>query len=364
MNRKRMAALAAAVVLALGGYLALGQKETNNERFTMSFFGTFDTVISIIGYAPDQATFDREAGRAKALFETLNEQFDKYNSYPGVTNLHTVNQQAGKGPVQVPQELFDLMAYSIREQAALNDTVNIALGSVLKLWHDARDLAVSDPALAYVPDMAALEEAALHTDISDVLLDSADRTVFFSDPALTLDLGAAAKGYATELVAQMLLKGPMPSFIINAGGNVRTGNAPRDGRDNWGVAIQDPDGQGMAQTQTDIIEVLFVHDLSVVTSGDYQRYYLLDGVRYHHIVSPVTLMPTHFMRSVSIVTEDSAYADLLSTAVFLMPFEEGLAYVESLPGVEAVWVLNDRSVRMTKGAEAMTSLPGTDDDSE
>ena len=113
------------------------------------------------------------------------------------------------------------------------------------------------------------------------------------------------------------------------------------------------DGRVVAQSQGDIIETLFVHDLSVVTSGDYQRYVEIDGVRYHHIISPETLMPTHYMRSVSILTEHSGYADLLSTAVFLMPFDEGLAFVESLPGVEAVWVLNDCSVRMTKGAEAV-----------
>lgn len=358
MNRKRIAALVVVAVLALGGYLAFGQQETTYEKYQMQFFGTFDTIISIIGYAPDQGTFDKEANRAKAMFESLNEQFDKYNSYPGVTNLRTVNEQAGQGPVQVPQELFDLIATSKSQQEKLHDTVNMALGSVLKLWHDARDVALNNPAKAYVPDMATLKGAALHTNINDVVLNSANRTVAFADPELTLDLGAAAKGYATELVAQMLLKGPMPSFIINAGGNVRTGHSPRDGRVNWGVAIQDPDGQVM--TQTDIIETLFTHDLSVVTSGDYQRFFDFDGVRYHHIISPKTLMPTHHMRSVSIITEDSGYADLLSTAVFLMPYEEGRTFVESLDGVEAVWVLNDRSIEMTKGAEAFAGSFGAD----
>lgn len=360
MNRKRLLALAVVAVMALGGYLAVGQPEQPYERFSMSFFGTFDTVISIIGYAKNQATFDAEAGKAKALFTQLHEQFDKYNEYPGVVNLRTVNEQAANGPVQVPQELFDLIAYSVREQEHLNDTVNIALGSVLKAWHDARDAAVANPAQAYVPDMATLTEADQHTNIHDVLLDETNRTVAFADPQLTLDLGAAAKGYAAERVAQLLLKGPMPSFIINAGGNVRTGHSPRDGRVNWGVAVQDPDGRVATQGESDIIETLFVHDMSVVTSGDYQRYYDFDGVRYHHIVSPQTLMPTHHMRSVSIITEDSGYADLLSTAVFLMPYEDGLQFVDSLPGVEAVWVLNDRSVHMTKGAEAYARSFGAD----
>ena len=341
------------LALMISGCSAQSKQELTYEKYSMSFFGTFDTVISIIGYAPDQATFDQEAAKAQELFTNLHQQFDKYHLYEGVNNLRTLNEQAAQQPVPVPQELFDLILYCKEHQTKLRNTVNIALGSVLALWHDAREKAEVTPTAACLPDKQALLQAALHTDIDDIVLDQQNRTVMFTDPALQLDLGAAAKGYATELVAQQLLKGPMPSFIINAGGNVRTGHSPKDGRNNWGVAIQHPDGRVVAQSQGDIIETLFVHDLSVVTSGDYQRYVEIDGVRYHHIISPETLMPTHHMRSVSILTEHSGYADLLSTAVFLMPFEEGLAFVESLPGVEAVWVLNDCSVRMTKGAEAV-----------
>ena len=173
-------------------------------------------------------------------------------------------------------------------------------------------------------------------------------TVYFADPQLRLDVGAVAKGYATELVSQMLLAGPMPSFIISAGGNVRTGIIPQDGRKAWGVGIQDPDGNvfGLA----DYVEVLYIHDVSVVTSGDYQRYYEVDGQRYHHLIDPETLMPDTDFRSVSIITQDSGYADMLSTAAVLMPYEESRAFIDSLDGVEAIWLFPDGSMQMTDGA--------------
>ena len=134
------------------------------------------------------------------------------------------------------------------------------------------------------------------------------------------------------------------------------GNPPADGRAKWGVGIQDPDGAVLGLS--DIVETLFLTNASVVTSGDYQRYYVVDGQRYHHLIDPDTLMPDTDFRSVSIITEDSGYADLLSTAAFLMPYDESRAFIESLDGVEALWVFPDGRIEMTDGAKLVAKSCG------
>ncbi len=334
------------------------QAETTPEKFTVSFFGSFDTVISIIGYAQSKAVFDEETAKAQESFRYYHQLFDIYNQYGDLHNLCYVNLQAAKAPVQVPSELFSLLQYAKEMYKPSQKTVNIALGPVLALWHQAREDSELDPEKAYLPELSALEEANLHTNLDDLILDAGAGTVYFMDPLMKLDVGAVAKGYAAELVARQLLQGPMPSFAINAGGNIRLGSPPLDGRANWGVAVQDPDGFALADPNSDVMDTLFLHNMSVVTSGDYQRYYVYQGKRYHHIISPETLMPPQHFRSVTIITEDSGYADLLSTTLFLMPYEEGIEFVKSLSGVEAIWILNDRSIRMTEGIKVSAKSQG------
>lgn len=332
--------------LNLSGCAAQSQ---SYEKYTRTFFGTFDTVITIQGFANSKESFDTAVDRAEEMFQEYHRLYDNFHSYEGINNVYSLNKDAAIAPVPVDKALFDLIKFSKDNYKSTFGKNNIAMGAVLNLWHDARTDSIADPGKAYLPDAQRLARAAEHIDIDDIILDEKTMSVYFADPQLSLDLGAVAKGYATELVAQAMMKSEVSSFYINAGGNVRLGGGPMDGRDNWGVAIQDPDGSVFSDANSDLMDVLFLHNTSVVTSGDYQRYFVYEGKRYHHLISPETLMPTDFMRSVTIVTEDSGWADLLSTVLFLMPYEEGKEFVKNLNGVEALWVLNDRSVYMTEG---------------
>lgn len=315
-------------------------------KYSAVFYEAFDTETTVIGYTADQETFDRVFRTVRDRFFRLHEVFDAYNTYAEVHNLCYVNAHAAAAPTPAEPELLELLLWMKQLQPRLNGCVNIAMGAVLALWHDAREAGVS------LPSQEELLARSAHVNFDDVIIDEEDGTVFFADPELCLDLGAVAKGYAVERIAEELLeKREMPSFIISAGGNVRCGEPPLDGRDFWGVGIQDPDSSFNK-------EVLYLAGASVVTSGDYQRYYMVDGVRYHHLIDPVTLYPGTHMRSLTIVTEDSGYADALSTAVFLLPFEEGYAFVESLEGVEAMWILNDATVRTTEGLKSMMLSAG------
>ncbi len=324
-----------------------GAKATQYQRFSNHFFNTFDTIVTLIGYAPNQETFNKAFQTVQERFIYLNQLFDKYNSYEGVNNVYTLNHEAAKNPVKVAPELMEVLTYCRDMQKKYPGRKNIAMGSVLEIWHDHREAAELDPASATIPDLSALQAAAEHIDMDAVILDEANSTVFFADPELKLDLGAIAKGYSTESAAQLLLASPMPSFIINAGGNVRTGNPPQDGRKAWGVGIQDPFSSAYSDAPT--LETLFISNKSVVTSGINERYFEVDGIRYHHIIDPQTLFPGKQMASVTIITESSFLADFLTTILFLSPYEEGKALVESIPEIEAIWVLPDGTIHLSEG---------------
>ena len=320
------------------------------NKYSTMYLDSFDTVITLIGYAESEETFNEQADQVHEMFLYMHKLFDTYNSYEdeGIVSIFTLNERAAQEPVAVDPILFSLLTFCKANYALCHEQVNVAMGSVLSIWHEYREAGLADPEHAQLPPMEALEAASGHMNIDDLVLDEENMTVYFADPQLRLDVGAVAKGYATELISQMLLAGPMPSFIISAGGNVRTGISPQDGRKAWGVGIQDPDGSVFGLS--DYVEVLYIHDISVVTSGDYQRYYEVDGQRYHHLIDPETLMPDTDFRSVSIITEDSGYADMLSTAAFLMPYEESRAFIESLDGVDAICLFPDGSMQMTDGA--------------
>ena len=352
--RKRICTLLLAVVCLVCGLPAAGQAEI--AKRTMFFFDTFDTMVTIIGYTEDQATFDSVTKQAQERFTELHQIFDAYHEYDNIANIYTLNRQAKDAPVPVSAELMQLLSFAGEWQPKLNQQMNIALGSVLSIWHEHRAQGIASPEEAKLPPLDSLKAAMAHTDFSKVILDTEAQTVFFADPDLQLDVGSIAKGFAVELVAQMLLASDMPHFMINAGGNVRAGLPPLDGRTNWGVSIQNPDASFGGSSEP--IAVLYLSELSVVTSGDYERFYVVDGVRYHHIISPQTLMPATENRAVTIVTENSGLADVLSTVLFILPHEEGLALVERIGGVEALWVRQDGEVLMTEGMLRMSKSGG------
>ena len=338
-----------ALCLLAAGCQAQGQ--TPAEKFTASFYDAFDTVITVIGYAKDQETFDAAYNQARDMFLHYHRIFDGYKSYEGVHNLYYVNKNAANGPVEAEPELIQLLLYMKELQPRLQGRVNVAMGAVLSYWHECREAGEA------LPEERLLQAYSSHVDFNDVIIDEKEGTIAFADPYLSLDLGAVAKGYATEIVASWLLTSGMTSYIISAGGNVRCGYRPLDGRARWGVGIQDPE-ESLFSTANNIKDVVYLTDMSVVTSGDYQRYYVVDGVRYHHIIDPDTLYPSAYMRQVTVVTKDSGYADALSTMLFLLPYEEGRAFVDSQPDVEAYWVLNDGSVRFTDGLKPILRSQG------
>ena len=292
---------------------------TEQKQYNATFLTLFDTVTTVVGKAEDADTFRETAqGIHDALLE-YHQLFDIYNDYEGISNLKTVNDNAGIAPVKVDSRIMDLLRDCKKYPAETSGKVNPAMGSVLNLWHIARNDGINDPANAYLPEFAALEAAAGHMDFDAVVLDEAASTVFITDPEVSLDVGAIAKGWSVQRVCESAPEG----LLISVGGNV-CATGPKDAAGTpWVVGITNPDGG------ENYLHTLSVTRGSVVTSGDYQRNYAVDGKLYHHIIDPQTQMPSVYWLSVTVVCQDSALADAMSTALFLdLPLSQ-LTYLNS-----------------------------------
>ena len=300
--------------------------KVEKKQYNATFLTLFDTVTTIVGKAESEEAFRAQAQAVHDELLVYHQLFDIYNDYEGIVNLKTINDRAGQGPVAVDEAIIRLLT-DCKEYYRLTDgRVNVAMGSVLRLWHNARSDGIDDPLHAYLPDEEALQEASLHTSLDAVIIDAAAGTVEITDPKVRLDVGAVAKGWATQQVAKTAPEG----LLISVGGNV-CATGPKEKDVPWVVGIQNPDGGD------EHLHTLYVSGGSVVTSGDYQRAYMVEGKLYHHIIDPDTLYPGRYWRSVSILCGDSGLADALSTALFLLPLEEGQALLEQC-GAEALWV--------------------------
>lgn len=322
--------------------------------YSKQFMGTFDTVITVIGHLKTEAEFTELSAYAEKRFNELHKLYDIYHNYDGFINAKTINDNAGIAPVVIGKEIMDLLKLSVAWHEKSGGKVNIAMGSVLSIWHHYRTIADPLSEDNALPTDTELQQAALHTSISNLVLDEANMTAYLSDPKSSIDLGAVAKGYTTELVCDELEAKGFVSFAISAGGNVKVVGKPlAKDRDTWLIGIQNPVASQIPGAGEDLIDKVAVVDTCVVTSGWYQRYFKSGGKIYHHIIDPVTLYPQNYYKAVTIVCEDSGIADLLSTALMLMSYEDGLAFIKTVPGADAYWILNDGTVKTTTGMDAI-----------
>lgn len=324
--------------LLLCGCMTL--QKADSGQYTATYFDLFDTVTTVVGHAGSREEFDRQAQNIYNVLATYHRLFDIYHTYPDLNNLKTVNDRAGVEPVVVAEPIVQLLLDCKAYYELTGGRVHTAMGSVLRLWHEARQKGLQNPEEASLPESGALKEAAKHGDWDCVVIDQTESSVFLTDPDMSLDVGAIAKGWSVQRAAEQAPAG----MLISVGGNV-CATGPKNGEQPWVIGIQNPDGG-------DYLHVIRVEKGSVVTSGDYQRAYTVDGKRYHHIIDPDTCMPGTYWRSVTVVCEDSGLADALSTALFLMPQAEGRVLAEQCDA-QVLWVDSDGKEFMTPGFQSL-----------
>ena len=321
----------------------------SDERSIIISDTHFNTISRIYTFGDvDDAKIEKYAAISEEYLAYYHKLFDIYFEYAEINNIRTINRNAGKAPVKVDRELIDFLLYCKELFTITGGKTNIMLGSVLKIWHNVREAATDDFGYlspSELPTEEELSKAAAHTSIDSLIIDEEACTVYISDPKASIDVGAIAKGYTVDILAERLIAEGADSIVLDIGGNLRTIGLKPNGS-SWVTGIRNPDKSSKDSLKCRI--KIGAGD-SVVTSGDYERYFTSGDKNYHHIIDPDTLMPADYFSSVTIITKNSGLADALSTALFCMSYEDGLKLVNTLDGVDVIWIYKDGKLESTDG---------------
>ena len=289
------------------------------KRFDKTIYEYFDTITTFTGYCSNKQDYEKYENLVEARMAEYHKLFNNYDEFDGVNNITTINKNAGKKPVKVDEKIIDLIKEGKKWYELTDGDINIAYGSVLSVWSDYREEGLEDKKKARLPKEDELNEKAQHTNIDAIEINEEEKTVFINDENVQIEAGGLAKGYATELIKDELIEKNLPAGLLSVGGDVAiVGENPEEADGKFKVAIQNP----TLSKSDPYSAILSLKNTSVVTSGDYQRYYEVDGKRYHHIIDPKTNFPSTNFKSVSVILDDIAHADALSTALFIKNLEE------------------------------------------
>ncbi|MCL2285310.1 MAG: FAD:protein FMN transferase [Firmicutes bacterium] len=325
-----------AAVFIIGGCSPGNNSRTSLTRHRGGFFETFDTYVQIAMYTETQEEFDEHFKVFQQAFERYHILFDIFNSYPGVNNIRTINDNAGIVPVVVDSAIIDLLIFSKQAYFYTGGILNIALGPVLSIWHQYRMHNISNPENMVVPSYDALREAASFINIKDLIIDEEAGTVFLAREGMLLDVGATAKAFTVDRVANILRERGVASAVIDAGGDViAIGESMTGGGRPWNIGIRDPETGGM-------YDVVQVRDMAAATSGNHYRRFIIDGVPYSHIIDPITLMPAANFAAVSVIHESVTTAEMLSTALFILSLDEGYELAQTF-NAAVIWLFDDNT---------------------
>ena len=306
------------------------------------------TELVIEAWHRDELTAKRAVPAAEKEIRRVEDVMTDWRASP----LETLNASAGRGPQIVPKELTHLIARSLEFGNITDGAFDITFGSVGRLWNFKTDPPV-------VPTAQDLNSALQHVGWQSLKVDLKKSTVHL--PAgMRIGLGGVAKGYGVDRAMAVLLKHGIEHGLVNAGGDLkalgrdlkakpstRTNSQPPTPEQQtaplWEITIKHP------RNRDRFIAKLPISNRSVVTSGDYERFFEVDGKRFHHILNPATGLPATGCMSATIVAPDAAMADALATAMCVMGVERGLALIEKIKRVDAILVSLDGKVHLSSG---------------
>ncbi len=297
------------------------------------------TVVKISLYDhPSEELLDLSMNKLRELEDTLS--INKTG-----TLIDAINAQAGVSPVVVDEATYEVIEKGLAYSKLTGGAFDLTIGPVVKLWN------IGFPN-ARVPSDDEIKEVLPQVGFDKVVLNPQDSSIYLTEKGMCLDLGGIGKGYAADTVATLLKEHGVKHALIDLGGNLYAlGDKP--GNQLWSIGIQDP-----FNPRGKIIGRIKTANKSIVTSGIYERYVEdANGHKYHHILDPKTGYPyENEIAGVTIISPSSTDGDALSTAIFAMGLEEGLAFVENLEGVDAIFITQDAKVYTTKGIQDTFTL--------
>jgi FAD:protein FMN transferase len=300
--------------------------------------GWFSEQASIMGTRISVEVWHNDESVAEAAIDDVMSEFRRLDQalspYIETSELYRVNQLAAKQPVAISKEFFDLIAKSLTFSELTHGAFDITFASVGYQYDYRKGVKPSDQAIA---DALSLINYRL------IKLDTTKQSVSFEREGVRIDLGGIAKGYAVDRGIELLSQQGIEHALITAGGDSRLLGDHR-GRP-WHIGIQAPRDKGA------LAAVLPLSETAISTSGDYERYFVQDGVRYHHIISPKTGRSAGQLRSVTILGPNATRTDALSTSVFVLGLKQGLALINRLDDVEAVIIDNQDTMHTSQGLD-------------
>lgn len=290
-------------------------------------------------------TADEDA--ANRVFEQVFAEFDRLDALMSVwrenSDVLRINAAAGKAPVKVSPETIEALTIARQVSEWTHGKFDVTFGALSEVWKFDQDQDDTVPTQAQIAARLPL------IDYRRLVVDENAGTAFLERAGMRVHLGGIGKGYAVDRAVAMMKAAGLKDFSIQAGGDLYV--AGRRGDRPWRLGIADPrapDGQIFARVE--------LSDSTFSTSGDYERFFVKDGVRYHHILDPATGQPARLSRSVTIASTRAVIADGLSTGVFLLGPDEGMALIEKIPDVEGVIVGADNQVRISSGLQGKVEI--------
>jgi len=332
--RKIFEIIALAAIIILVSWVWIAKEQTYVKKPYVKEDTLMDTYVTIKAYGESKSKVKRAVDKAMAEIKRIDVLM---NFYDKNSEISKINKKDGANPVKISNDTMKIISLSLAYAEKTGGAFDPTIGALTSLWDFGKEK---------MPSESEMEKNLPLVDYHFIELNKEKKTISLQKEGMKLDFGGAAKGYAIDKAMDILIKEGVSGALITTGSTTKVAGLKAK-KDLWKIGIQNPrfhDGE------EDVMGIISTTDKSMSTSGDYQRYFIKDKVRYHHILNPKTGMPAQECISVTIITDlGAAEADILSTAVFVMGYPKGMDFIKQNNNIEGIMVTADGAVHVSPG---------------